>query len=112
MARAKSSPTSAMPARAPTTRSPPRATRHRLAARGARVLLPPPPGARHAAAEAARARMRTPTGRDAAFDRQAHAQGAIAELKHHGAGPARSRGTRLVQLQLLAAATAINLKPS
>jgi hypothetical protein len=54
--------------------------------------------------------MRTPTGRDAAFDRQAHAEGAIAELKHHGADRARCRGTRLLQLQLLAAATAINLK--
>ena len=54
--------------------------------------------------------MRTPTGRDAAVDRQAHAEGAISELKRHGAGRARCRGTRLVQLQLLAAATAINLK--
>src|SRR3954447_25856024 len=45
---------------------------------GATALIPPPPGARHAAAEAARARMRTTTGRDAAFDRQAHAEGAIA----------------------------------
>src|SRR3954452_6424745 len=74
-----------------------------------RALIPPQPGARHAAAEAARARMRTPTGRDAAFDRQAHAEGAISELKRHGAGRARCRGTRLLQLQLLAAATAINL---
>src|SRR3954463_12356931 len=54
--------------------------------------------------------MRTPIGRDAAFDRQAHDEGAIAELKHHGADRARCRGTRLLQLQLLAAATAINLK--
>jgi transposase len=77
---------------------------------GTSALIPPQPGARHAAAEAARARMRTPTGRDAAIDRQAHAEGAISELKHHGAGRARCRGTRLVQLQLLAAATAINLK--
>ena len=76
----------------------------------ATALIPPQPGARHAAAEAARARMRTPTGRDAAVDRQAHAEGAISELKRHGAGRARCRGTRLVQLQLLAAATAINLK--
>jgi transposase len=74
------------------------------------ALIPPQPGARHAAAEAARARMRTATGRDAAFDRQAHAEGAIAELKRHGASRARCRGTRLLQLQLLAAATAINLK--
>jgi hypothetical protein len=50
------------------------------------------------------------TGREAAFDRQTHAEGAIAELKHHGLGRARCRGTRKTQLQLLAAATAINLK--
>jgi transposase len=81
-----------------------------LDALNATALIPPQPGARHAAAEAARARMRTPTGRDAALDRQAHAEGAISELKHHGAGRARCRGTRLLQLQLLAAATAINLK--
>jgi transposase len=74
------------------------------------ALIPPQPGARHAAAEAARARMRTPIGRDAAVDRQAHAEGAIAELKYHGLARARCRGTRLLQLQLLAAATAINLK--
>src|SRR3954447_15166408 len=74
------------------------------------ALIPPQPRATHAAAEAARERMRTATGRDAAFDRQAHAEGAISELKRHGAGRARCRGTRLLQLQLLAAATAINLK--
>jgi transposase len=74
------------------------------------ALIPPQPGAKHGAAEHARQRMRTPTGRDAACDRQAHAEGAIAELKHHGADRARCRGTRLVQLHLLAAATAINLK--
>jgi transposase len=76
----------------------------------ATALIPPQPGARHLAAEAARARMRTPVGRDAAIDRQAHAEGAIAELKHHGMRRARCRGTRKIQLQLLAAATAINLK--
>lgn len=74
------------------------------------ALIAPPPTAKHSAAVKARERMRTPTGRDAAFDRHAHAEGAIAELKHHGADRARCRGTRLVQLQLLAAATAINLK--
>jgi len=74
------------------------------------ALIPPQPGAKHAAAEAARARMRTPAGRDTAIDRQTHAEGAIAELKHHGLGRARCRGTRKLQLQLLAAATAINLK--
>ncbi|HKR49883.1 MAG TPA: transposase [Pseudonocardiaceae bacterium] len=74
------------------------------------ALIPPQPAAKHVAAVKARERMRTPTGRDGAFDRQAHAEGAIAELKHHGADRARCRGTRLVQLQLLAAATVINLK--
>ena len=76
----------------------------------ATALIPPQPGARHDAAVAARERMRTRTGRDGALDRQAHAEGAISELKRHGADRARCRGTRLVQLQLLAAATAINLK--
>lgn len=73
-------------------------------------LIPPQPGARHGAAEHARALMRTPVGRDAAVDRQAHAEGAIAELKRHGLARARCRSTRLLQLQLLAAATVINLK--
>src|SRR4051812_8888862 len=81
-----------------------------LEALGTLALIPPQPGAKHPAADQARERMRTPTGRDAAFDRQAHAEGAIAELKRHGADRARCRGTRLLQLQLLVAATAINLK--
>jgi hypothetical protein len=81
-----------------------------LGALGTVALIAPQPGAKHAAAEQARERMRAATGRDAAFDRQAHAEGAIAELKRHGGNRARCRGTRLVQLQLLAAATAINLK--
>jgi Transposase domain (DUF772)/Transposase DDE domain len=74
------------------------------------ALIPPQSGAKHPAAVAARERMRTPVGRDTAVDRQTHAEGAIAELKHHGIGRARCRGTRKLQLQLLAAATAINLK--
>ena len=87
------------------------ADRHvRLARLRTTVLIPPQPGAKHPAAVAARERMRTPTGRDAAIDRQAHAEGAIAELKYHGLGRARCRGTRKLQLQLLIAATAINLK--
>lgn len=76
----------------------------------AMALIPPQPGAKHPAAVAARERMRTAIGRDAGVDRQAHAEGAISELKRHGAARARCRGTRLLQLQLLAAATAINLK--
>ncbi len=74
------------------------------------ALIPPQTGAKHAAAVAARERMRTPAGRDCAIDRQTHAEGAISELKHHGAARARCRGTRKLQLQLLAAAPAINLK--
>jgi hypothetical protein len=81
-----------------------------LRALGTIALIAPQPGAKHPAAEHARERMRTAAGRDAACDRQAHAEGAIAELKRHGADRARCRGTRLLQLQLLAAATAINLK--
>ncbi len=76
----------------------------------ATALIPPQPGAKHPAAVAAHERMRTPLGRDAALDRQAHAEGAISELKHHGLDRARCRGTRKLQLQLLIAATAINLK--
>jgi transposase len=74
------------------------------------AFIPPQPAAKHPAADQARQRMRTRAGHDAAFDRQAHAEGSISELKRHGAGRARCRGTRLLQLQLLAAATAINLK--
>lgn len=76
----------------------------------ATALIPPQPAAKHPAAQAARERMRTPVGRDSAIDRQTHAEGAIAELKHHGMGRSRCRGIRKTQLQLLAAATAINLK--
>src|SRR3954447_2611056 len=75
-----------------------------------RALIPPQPGAKPPAAVAARERMRTATGRDAAIDRQTHAEGAISELKHHGLDRARCRGTRKLRLQLLIAATAINLK--
>jgi len=81
-----------------------------LDALGTVALIPPQPAAKHRAVSQARERVQTATDRDAAVDRQAHAEGAIAELKHHGANRARCRGTRLVQLQLLAAATAINLK--
>ncbi|MDP9344117.1 MAG: hypothetical protein M3P44_00045 [Actinomycetota bacterium] len=58
------------------------------------ALIPPQPGAKHSAAVAAPERMRTPAGRDTAIDRQTHAEGAIAELKHHGLGRARCRGTQ------------------
>jgi hypothetical protein len=59
---------------------------------------------------AARERCKTPNGVGAAIDRITHGEGAISEMKRHGAGRARCRGTRKVQIQLLLAATAINLK--
>lgn len=60
--------------------------------------------------QSARQRCKTPVGVDAAIDRITHGEGAIAEMKRHGAGRARRRGTAKVQIQLLLAATAINLK--
>lgn len=80
---------------------------------GVAAFIPPP--ARHARtvdeAARARARCRTPAGIRAAVDRQAHGEGAISELKLcHGIGRARRRGTAALQLQLLLAATAVNLK--
>jgi transposase len=80
---------------------------------GVTAFIPPP--ARHAQtvdeAARARARCRTPAGVQAATDRQAHGEGAISELKlRHGIGRARRRGTTALQVQLLLAATAVNLK--
>lgn len=77
---------------------------------GVLAYIPPMPNAKHQAALDARARVRTLTGVAVKIQRTVHAEGAIAELKRHGLGRARSRGTRKLQLQLLAAATAINLK--
>jgi len=77
---------------------------------GVVAYIPPQPHAKHHAALDARALMRTPAGVDVKIERTVHAEGAISELKRHGLGRARSRGTRKLQLQLLAAATAINLK--
>ena len=65
---------------------------------------------KRAGGQAARLRCRTPRGVGAAIDRITHGEGAIAELKRHGAGRARCRGTAKLQIQLLLAATAINLK--
>ena len=59
---------------------------------------------------AARTRCKTPAGVGAAIDRITHGEGAIAELKRHGVARARCRGTGKLQIQLLLAATAINLK--
>jgi transposase/IS5 family transposase len=82
-----------------------------LAARRIEAFIPPQPNMlKRAGAQAARKRCKTPRGVDAAIDRITHGEGAIAELKRHGAGRARCRGTAKLQIQLLLAATAINLK--
>lgn len=61
--------------------------------------------------QAARARCKSPPGVAAAIDRMTHGEGAIAELKlQHAVDRARCRGTDKFQIQLLLAATAINLK--
>jgi len=77
---------------------------------GVLAYIPPQPNAAYQDALDARALMRTPAGVGAKIDRMVHAEGAISELKRHGLTRARGRGTRKLQLQLLAAATAINLK--
>ena len=82
-----------------------------LAERAITGFIPPQPNMRHTDhGQAARERCKTPNGVGAAIDRITHGEGAIAEMKRHGAGRARCRGTRKVQIQLLLAATAINLK--
>jgi transposase len=82
-----------------------------LAQRRILAFIPPQPNMRkRAGAQAARKRCRSPRGRDAAIDRITHGEGAISELKRHGADRARCRGTAKLQIQLLLAATAINLK--
>ena len=74
-------------------------------------FIPPQPNMRRTDhGRAARERCKSPNGVGAAVDRITHGEGAIAEMKRHGAGRARCRGTRKVQIQLLIAATAINLK--
>jgi transposase len=79
--------------------------------RGITAYIPPQPNMRHTDhGQAARQRCKTPVGVDAAIDRITHGEGAISELKRHGAGRARCRGTAKLQVQLLLAATAINLK--
>ena len=82
-----------------------------LAKRRIMAFIPPQPNMlKRAGAQAARTRCRSPRGRDAAIDRITHGEGAISELKRHGADRARCRGTAKLQIQLLLAATAINLK--
>ncbi len=75
---------------------------------GVLAYIPPKPNAAYQDAIDARALMRTAAGVAAKIDRMVHGEGAISELKRHGLTRARGRGTR--KLQLLAAATAINLK--
>jgi hypothetical protein len=84
----------------------------RLDEQGITAYIPPVPNMRTApGGQAARARCRTPAGVSAAIDRMSHGEGSINELKNcHGLDRARSRGTRKLQIQLLLAATAINLK--
>ena len=82
-----------------------------LAKRRIEAFIPPQPNMlKRAGAQAARKRCRSARGRDAAIDRITHGEGAIAELKRHRADRARCRGTAKLQIQLLLAATAINLK--
>jgi transposase len=82
-----------------------------LAERGITAYIPPQPNMRHTVhGQAARKRCKTPTGVGAAIDRITHGEGAISEMKRHSAGRARCRGTAKVQIQLLLAGTAINLK--
>jgi IS5 family transposase len=82
-----------------------------LAKRRIEAFIPPQPNMlQRAGAQAARKRCRSLRGRDAAIDRITHGEGAIAELKRHGSDRARWRGTAKLQIQLLLAATAINLK--
>jgi hypothetical protein len=82
-----------------------------LAERRITAFIPPQPNMlKRAGGQAARARCKSPAGRSAAIDRITHGEGAIAELKRHGAGRARCRGTAKLQIQLLLAATAINIK--
>ena len=72
-----------------------------------------PPQRRMAGLEAlaARARTRTPHGIAVKIDRMTHAEGAIGELKNqHALDRIRGRGTPKAQIQLLMAATAVNLK--
>lgn len=84
----------------------------RLRDLGCVAFVPPQPNMLgHAQGQDARRRCRTPIGRSVAIDRQTHAEGAIGELKNqHALARARWRGTSRLQVQLLLAATAINLK--
>jgi len=88
------------------------ATYRALAAQGVTAFIPPQRQMLgREPAQAAQARCKSPPGIAAAIDRMTHGEGAISELKlRHGLDRARCRGTRKLQVQLLLAATAINLK--
>ena len=79
---------------------------------GVTAFVPPRRDMRHTPhGQAARTRCLSPPGVEAAIDRQTHGEGAISELKlQHALDRARCRSTAKVHLQLLLAATAINLK--
>lgn len=83
-----------------------------LAAEQVAAFIPPQRNMRRTAhGQAARKRCQSPPGVEAAIDRMTHGEGAISELKlRHGLDRARCRGTPKLQVQLLLAATAINLK--
>ncbi len=83
-----------------------------LADKQVTAFIPPQKNMRHTPeGQAALARCKSPPGVAAAIDRMTHGEGAISELKlRHALDRARCRGTRKLQVQLLLAATAINLK--
>jgi len=79
---------------------------------GVAAFIPPQPNMRHTPhGQAARRRCQSPPGVGVAIDRMTHGEGAICELKlQHALDRARCRGSAKLQVQLLLAATAINLK--
>jgi transposase len=83
-----------------------------LAGRAITAYIPPQPNMlARPGGRAARKRCKSPPGVSAAIDRMTHGEGAISELKlQHALQRARCRGTTKLQIQLLLAATAINLK--
>ncbi len=83
-----------------------------LAAKQVTAFIPPQRNMRQTDhGQAARERCKSPPGLEAAIDRMTHGEGAISELKlRHGLDRARCRGTPKLSVQLLLAATAINLK--
>ena len=69
-----------------------------LARRRIEAFIPPRPNMlNRAGGQTARTRCKTLRGVGAAIDRITHGEGAIAQLKRHGAGRARCRGTAKLQ---------------